>query len=653
MKKNCYLGIFEKLLLTAEFDAKMRQTLIDCAGLDWSKISPTIFGVMFQGVMDRQKRRELGAHYTSEENILKLINPLFMNDLWKEFDRVKTDPAALDQFHDKIAWLKFLDPACGCSNFLIVSYRELRRLELEVLKMKANNNQRVIDISSLLKVSVEQFYGIEIEDFSCQIARVGMWLVDHQMNLLVSEQFGQYYARLPLTQSATIVHGNALRIDWNSVVPKEELNYILGNPPYAGYSNQTKEQKSDVLAVCLDTNGKPIRRAGKIDYVAAWYYKAVQYLSGTQIRAAFVSTNSITQGEQVAAVWKPLFDAFGIHIDFAYRTFKWSNEAKGKSAVHCVIVGFSAAYNGEKVIYDGDIELAAANINPYLVDSPDVFIESRQQPLCDVPQMITGNGPTDGGHLIIEDVDLPDFLKADPLSEKYIRRFMGADEFINKKSRWCLWMVGANPNELKKCPTVIKRVESVRAFRAKSVAAATQKSAETPALFQEIRQPNTDYIVVPIVSSECRRYIPIGFLSATTIASDATLIIPNAALYHFGILTSNVHMSWMRAICGRLEMRYRYSKDIVYNNFPWPDVTDKQKAVIEKLAQAVLDARDMFPFSSLADLYDPRIMPSELLKAHQALDRAVAALYGLPANMDEPGIVAALMERYRMLVELQ
>jgi len=641
--------LFSELLPTAEFDYKMRQLLLDCLNFEWNKISPAIFGAMFQGVMDKDQRRELGAHYTSEENILKLINPLFMDELWKEYDQIKTSPDGLDRFHDKISRLKFLDPACGCGNFLIITYRELRLLELEILKMKLSTIQRVLDISPMLKVNVEQFYGIEYEEFPCQIAQVGMWLIDHQMNLLVSEQFGMYYARLPLTQSATIVHGNALRIDWESIVPKEELSFILGNPPFIGYSNQSEEQKRDILSVYIEKNGRPYKTAGKIDYVSAWYFKAAKYLQKTQIRAAFVSTNSITQGEQVAAVWKPLFEQFIIQIDFAYRTFKWINEAKGKAAVHCVIVGFSTGCADKKMIFDGVDKFMANNISPYIIDAPNIFVESRKKPLCDVPEMCTGNRPADGGHLIIEDKDLEDFVKADPLSKTYIHRFMGAEEYINNKKRWCLWLVGVSPADLRRMPEVMKRIAACKNDRENAPDAGRKKLATTPSLFREQMTSDSDFVVIPAVSSEKRQYIPIGFLHPSVIVSNLVTFIPNATLYHFGILASSVHMAWTRAVCGRLEMRYRYSKDIVYNNFPWPDITKDQIELVEKSAQTILDARSLFSYSSLADLYDSLTMPPKLLKAHQALDRAVMKLYGFGKDTAEADIVAALMERYQKL----
>ncbi|MDD2269245.1 MAG: methylase [Eubacteriales bacterium] len=645
-------GLFASLLPSADFDAKMRRILLDCCNFNWNKISPAVFGAMFQGVMDKDQRRELGAHYTSEENILKLINPLFMDELWEEFDRIKSDSVKLDRFHDKISRLKFLDPACGCGNFLIITYRELRLLELEVLKMRINNVNMIIDISPMLKVNVEQFYGIEYEDFPCQIAQAGMWLMDHQMNLRAAEEFGTYYARLPLTQSATIIHGNALQLDWESIVSKYELSYILGNPPFIGYSLQSEEQKADILSVYVDSENRPIKNAGKIDYVAAWYYKAAKLMAGTDIRTAFVSTNSIVQGEQVSAVWRTLYDQFGIHIDFGYRTFIWNNEAKGKAAVHCVIVGFSSNNKeSNKVIYEnGDIRTKAQNINPYLVDAPDVFIDSRSTALCPSPPMFWGNKPVDGGNLILSKSEYEEMIDRDPSVKKYIRKMYGAEEYINNIERYCLWLIDTAPHEIRELPDVLKRVEACRQFRLDSKKEATRKAADYPSRFMEVRQPDTDYIIVPSVSSERRRYIPIGFLPSEIIVNNAVHIIANATLYHFGVLTSNVHMAWVRAVCGRLKSDYRYSKDIVYNNFPWPEATNEQKTIIEYAAQGVLDARSKFPGSTLADMYDPLTMPKDLLKAHQKLDRAVMLAYGFSVkDTNEAKCVALLMERYRSL----
>lgn len=638
-------GLFAQSLPFADFNAKMRQTLLDCCAFDWNKISPAIFGAMFQGVMDKKQRRELGAHYTSEENILKLINPLFMDALWREFDRVKAVPARLDAFHHKIASLKFLDPACGCGNFLIITYRELRLLELEILKMKTNTGQRHLDISTMLKVSVEQFYGIEYEDFPCQIAQVGMWLMDHQMNLRVADMFGMYYARLPLTQSATIVHANALRMDWEDVVPAKELSYILGNPPFVGARIMSAEQKDDLLHVFEDT-----KNAGNLDYVCCWYKKAVEIMQkNRRISTALVSTNSIAQGEQVAILWKPFFDK-GIHIHFAYRTFKWSNEAKGKAAVHCVIVGFGMQKQTDNFIVNNDTRHKAENINGYLIDASNICIESRKKPLCAVPEIGIGNKPIDGGYYLFTEAEKNEFVKKEPLSEKYFRKWLGSEEFINGKVRYCLWLGDCPPSELKSMPECLKRVDAVKQYRLASKSAPTRKLADKPRRFHVENMPTSEYIVIPEVSSENRYYIPLGFLSPDILSSNLVKIIPNATFYHFGILTSSVHMAWTRAVAGRLKSDYRYSKDIVYNNFPWPEANDKQKATIEPLAQAVLDARALFPESSLADLYDPLTMPPELLKAHQKLDRAVMKLYGFKANMAEAEVVAKLFERYQRLV---
>ena len=624
-------ALFEERLAPVQFNEKMRATLIECIKFDWSEISPAIFGAMFQGVMDKEQRRTMGAHYTSEENILKLINPLFLDELWKEFDRVKTSPVALEQFHEKLARLKFLDPACGCGNFLIITYRELRLLELEVLKMQHSTKQtQILNVSGLLKVNVEQFYGIELEHFACQVAQVGMWLIDHQMNLRVSEYFGQYYARLPLAQSATIVHGNALRIDWEHVVSKRELSYILGNPPFVGYKYQNAEQKEDMRRIFPNVKN--------LDYVCAWYEKASNYIIDTYIKCAFVSTNSIVQGEQTAILWKPLHEK-GVRINFGVQSFIWNNEARGKAAVYCVIIGFS------KIGTENDL-------NPYLLKAPIVFIERRNKPICDAPEMVYGNEPREGGNLIIEKEDYLDFLSIEPNADRYIRCFYGSEEFINNIQRYCLWLVDANPSEIKKMPLVMERIEKTREFRLSCKRQGTISAAEKPSLFESIRQPDSSYILIPVVSSERRKYIPIGFVSPDIIVNNAVQIIPNATLYHFGILTSNVHNAWTRAVCGRLKSDYRYSKDIVYNNFVWPDATEEQQAEIETLAQAVLDARANYPESSLADLYDPLTMPPDLLKAHQNLDRAVMKLYGFPIkDFTEADCVARLMELYQKKIE--
>jgi len=637
-------ALFEMSLPPAEFDSKMRGILLDCINFDWAEISPAIFGAMFQGVMDEKQRREMGAHYTSEENILKLINPLFMDVLWDEFDRVKTNDNALSAFHEKIARLKFLDPACGCGNFLIITYRELRMLELEVLRMKYSSAQLMIDFTGLLKINVEQFYGIEYENFPCQIAQVGMWLIDHQMNMRISDEFGMYHARLPLTQSATIVNGNALRMDWEDVVSKNELSYILGNPPFVGHQWRTAEQKEDMDIVYQD--GK---KFGKLDYVCCWYKKSINYMEHTSIKAAFVSTNSIVQGESVAVMWKPIFEK-GFEITFAYPSFLWSNEAKGKAAVYCVIVGFAkAGITKNKQIFLQDSVVDANNINGYLLNAPNVFIQSRGKPLtAGMPEMSKGSQPTCGGNLILSAEERDDIVSEYPQADDWIKRYLGADDFINNNARYCLWLKGVIPKDYRSIKPIMQRLEQVAKMRRSSPTASVQRDADTPMLFTQIRQPENQYLVVPEVSSERRRYIPIGYLEPNVIASNKLYILPDATLYMFGILTSNVHMAWMRIVAGRLKSDYSYSP-AVYNNFPWPTANDTQQIEIDKLAQAVLYARGNYATASLADLYDPLTIPPDLLKAHRALDAAVMKLYGFPVKADftEAHCVAALMEMYQ------
>ena len=638
-------GLFADLLPTPDFNAAMRQALLDCCDFDWSAISPAIFGAMFQGVMDAKARRELGAHYTSEENILKVIRPLFLDSLWAEFERVRTSEKALAAFHDKIARLRFLDPACGCGNFLIVAYRELRVLELEILKMLFSG-QRVLDIHSQLKVSVAQFAGMEIEDFPCQIARVGMWLMDHLMNLKAAEEFGQYYARLPLTESANIVHGNALEIDWNDVVPKNEFFYIFGNPPFVGKKEQSAQQKNELVAVFGNEKG-----VGNLDYVCAWYGKAASLMRGTSIRAAFVSTNSITQGEQSPILWRIMLDKYAAHIDFAHRTFRWDNEARSKAHVHCVIIGFSTADNdAPKLIFDGNERREAKNINGYLVDAPNIIIKSRSNGICaDAPPIYYGSMPIDDGHLILDEEAAQAIIAENAQNAQFIREYAGGVEFIQNRKRWCLWLKDAPPTVIRKSPLIRERVESTAKFRRSSARPQTLALAETPFLFGEIRQPDTPMLVIPKVSSENRRYIPIIFAEPSIIVSGSALIVPDATLYHFGVLCSSVHNAWMRAVAGRMKSDYQYSNTIVYNNFPWPDADEAHRAAIEKTAQAILDARARFPEASLADLYDELAMPPELRRAHQANDRAVLAAYGIKPDTPEPEIVAELMARYRAL----
>ena len=521
-------------------------------------------------------------------------------------------------------------------------------MEFETLKLLFEMHQ-ISMIDAFIMVKSEQFYGIEIEDFPCQVAQLSMVLMKHLMDREMSDYFGINIIEFPIRESATIVRGNALRIDWNEVCTAERLNYIIGNPPFIGYSMQSNEQKEDILSVFLDRKGKAIKTAGKIDFVAGWYYKAAQYMQGTAIRAAFVSTNSITQGDQVAPIWGTIIPLFGIKIDFAYRTFKWGNEAKANAAVHCVIIGFSpqSTYAGTKYIFDHGISFEVMRINPYLVEADNVFIASRSKPLNNIPQMITGNRPVDGGHLIIEAREYEEFVNSEPDALKYIKKMIGSKEFINGLDRYCLWLVGVSPKEIRQMPKVLERVDNVRKARLSSPDAGARALADTPTLFREIYNPESA-IVIPLVSSENRRYVPIGFIDSNTITTNLIGLIPNATLFHFGILTSNVHMAWMRTVAGRLEMRYRYSKDIVYNNFIWPDCTPAQKEKIEQTAQGILDARANYPNDSYADLYDDTVMPPDLRRAHQANDRAVWEAYGRAWPIgDEAACVAHLMRLYQ------
>lgn len=648
-------GLFAEFLPMPAFDTDMRQRLLDCCALDWSRISPAIFGSMFQCVMNAEERRALGAHYTSERNILKLINPLFMNALRAEFETIQYDKSnrkekRLQDFHRKLTELTMLDPACGCGNFLVVAYRELRRLELAViaerekLELESSGTKWMLSANDVCLVNVSQFYGIEIEDFPAQIAQVAMWLMDHQMNIEAGNYFGEAYARIPLTASATIVCGNALTLDWASVVPQGKLSYILGNPPFMGYSNQTAEQKAMLMQIF---NGE--KRAGKLDFVAGWYGKACDYIKGTPIRCAFVSTNSICQGEQASTLWQPLLQD-GLSINFAYRTFKWSNEARNQAAVHCVIVGFAYAATEEKLLFnEKGVCQKVGHINSYLTAAPDAFIPVRSKPLCAVPEMTTGNRPADGGHLIIEAEDYDAFVAEEPAALPYIKRLMGSMEFINNKKRWCLWLVGASPAELRALPKVMERVEKCRQDRLNAVDAGRRKLAERPTLFRETKNPDT-YVIIPETSSERRAFIPMDFLTSEVICTNSAQIIPNATLYHFGILTSTMHMAWTRTVCGRLKSDYRYSNKLVYNNFPWPNATQEQQNTIAEQAQAVLNARALYPDCSLADLYDPLTMPPELVAAHHHLDAAVEHAYG-HTFADDVERVAFLFERYSELTQ--
>jgi hypothetical protein len=648
-------GLFKERLTPAAFNSTMRKTLLKCCTLDWKQIKPEIFGAMFQSIKEKDKRRALGEHYTSETNILKVIQPLFLDELWDDFERIKKLPSfglrqqRLKEFHNKLRSLKFLDPACGCGNFLVVTYREIRLLEVEVLS-EYLQSQLVMDIDLLIRVNVDQFYGIEVEEFPARIAETALWLMDHLMNLKASEKFGKYFLRIPLTATPNIIIDNALKADWESVVPKNELSYIMGNPPFLGAHVMGKQQKNE-----LENIFNNLKNCGELDYVTCWYKKAADYIQDTEIECAFVSTNSICQGQQVSILWPELINKSDIKINFAHQTFKWSNEARGNAAVYCVIIGFAINDRPIKKIYQYEtvtsepMEIQVKQINAYLVNFDDLFIISRQKPLCDVPEMNFGNMPLDGGHLLLSDEEKNEFIKIEPKVKKYIKPLISAHEFLNGIRRWCIWLVNVEPSELRKMPEVMKRVEAVKNFRLASIAPSTRDHAVTPSLFRDRNNPNSS-IVIPSTSSELRKYIPMGFFDKNYIANNSCHIIPDATLYHFGILTSTMHMAWVRYVCGRLEMRYRYSKDIVYNNFPWPTPTEKQKKEIEKVAQEILDARTKFPNSSLADLYDPITMPPVLLKAHQKLDKIVEKSYGKTFDIDSERI-AHLFYLYQNIIE--
>lgn len=640
--------LFEEMLPIASFNSEMRSIILEASALDWGKISPAIFGSLFQSVMNPEERRNLGAHYTSEKNIFKLIKPLFLDELRAEFEKVKGNTKKLKEFHHKLSTLKFLDPACGSGNFLIITYRELRLLEIDILRSLFKKGERVLDVGSILWLDVDQFYGIEYDEFAAKIAEVAMWLIDHQMNMQVSEEFGQYFARLPLKKAAKIVHGNSLRIDWEEVVPKTELSYIVGNPPFYGSSLQTAEQKEDMEIVFNVVKG-----AGVLDYVAAWYLKAAIFMQNSIISTGFVSTNSITQGEQVAVLWNEMINKYKVDIHFAHRTFDWSNEAKGNAAVHCVIIGFATFIKKEKQLFEyehikGEPQVKfVKNINPYLVDATNVIIGKRKLPLSDVPKVKRGNSAYDGGKLIFHTKEeYLDFISNEPNSKIFIKNLIGAKEFLNNGKRWCLWLLDAKPSDLRKLPLVMERVNAVKTFRENSKGAETRKYATTPALFRDKNNPST-YIVIPRVSSERRKYIPFGFFDKSSIVADSCLFAPDASIYDFGMLTCVMHMTWVKYTCGRLKSDFRYSIDIVYNNYPFPkDPSTKNKQKVEAKAQKVLDVRAEYPESSLADLYDPLTMPPKLVKAHQELDKAVDLCYRPQAFTTENARIEFLFDLY-------
>ena len=619
---------------------------------DWSAISPTIFGAVFESTLNPETRRSGGMHYTSIENIHKLIDPLFLDGLKAEFAEIEAvtverpRKAKLEAFQRKLAGLKFLDPACGSGNFLTETYISLRRLESETISL-LHKGQIMLDIGNPIQVSISQFYGIEINDFAVTVAKTALWIAESQMMKETEDVVHMTLDFLPLKSYANIVEGNALRTEWTDVIPKHELNYIMGNPPFVGARMMGAEQKDDVNAIFPGW-----KNAGNLDYVSCWYKKAADLMAGTSIRAALVSTNSVTQGEAVANLWKPLFES-GVHIDFAHRTFRWDSEAKIKAHVHCVIVGFSTAPNAApKTLFTSERAQVVQNINGYLLDADNVFVESRSKPLCDVPEIGIGNKPIDGGNYLFTKEEMDEFLKTEPAAGKWFKPWYGSQEFINRCPRYCLWLGDCPPNELRKMPECMKRVEAVRQLRLASKSAGTVKLADTPTRFHVENMPEGTYIVVPEVSSERRRYVPMGFMTPDILCSNLVKIIPNATLYHLGVLTSNVHMAWMRAVCGRLKSDYRYSKDVVYNNFPWPTPTDAQKAKIEQTAQAILDARALYPDASLADLYDETTMPPELRKAHQQNDKAVMIAYGFWGKLNsEPACVSELMKMYQRLTE--
>ena len=661
-------GLFsDEAVIIPRFTQELKDTIAEAARFDWARISPTIFGAVFESTLNPETRRKGGMHYTSLSSIHKLIDPLFLNDLRQELEGIKeiavprTQKRRLREYQEKLAGLVFLDPACGSGNFLTESYLCLRRLENEALKLMVAADSKTMtgqiafgfDEESPIHVSIHQFYGIEINDFAASVAKTALWIAESQMLRETEDIIHQEMDFFPLKDYAGITEGNALRLDWRKAVPVDRLSYIIGNPPFVGYSLQTKEQKADILSLYVDEKGKPYKTAGKIDYVSGWYWKASELMTRhAGVRAALVSTNSISQGEQVAAIWKPLYDRFGIHIDFAYRTFVWDSEADQKAQVHCVIVSFSRTWAGKKRIYIDDAAIEAQNISPYLIDAPAIFIQSNKSNLCGMPEMLKGSSPVDGGGLLMTEEERADMIAKDPGTDPFIKVFLGAREYIHNTARYCLWLTGASPDDVLKHTPIKDRVEQVRAFRLASSKAATRKFADYPWRFMELRQPETNYIIIPRHSSENRRYIPFGFMPPDVICGDANNMIPDASMYMFGVLMSNVHMSWVRAFCGRIKSDYRYSNDIIYNNFPWPDPTAAQRQQIEQTAQAILDARALYPDSSLASLYDPLTMPIELRRAHQMNDKAVMQAYGMPIRTtDEAACVAWLMRLYQEMTQ--
>lgn len=652
--------LFGGRLPIANFNSDMRERLLACCRFDWSKISPAVFGSLFQSIMTKKERRQIGAHYTSERDILKVIRSLFLDDLKERFEKIKSNKSELRKFHAELGRIKILDPACGCGNFLVIAYRELRRLETEILQAlhpritgaeTHGDTRALFDVRQEMHIDVDQMYGIEIEEWPAQIAKVALWLVDHQMNIELSEAFGDAVVRLPLTHSAKIVNANALRVDWNEVLPADECSYVLGNPPFVGKKARDAAQSEDMTLVFGNRSG-----IGSLDYVCCWYQVAAKYIAGTDIRVAFVSTNSITQGEQPGVLWPELFRQFGIHIHFGHRTFPWTSEARGKAHVHVVIIGFGNERRGSNTIHDYDAKgeplgvVTAPNVSPYLAAGPDAVVKNRSKPISTVPEMAFGNMPNDGGNLLLDDEDRRALLAECPEANSFVRELISADQFLNGEKRWCLWLVDAPPAEIRKLKPIQSRVAEVKKLRLASKRATTRELADYPALFGEIRQPTTRYVLVPRHSSERRDYIPLAFFDPEIIVSDSCMFVGSATLYHFGVLHSEMHMGWVRQICGRIKSDYRYSARLVYNNFPWPaEVTDKQRDAVEAAAQAVLDARSQFPKASLADLYDPLSMPKPLRQAHTALDRVVDRCYRPQPFPDERRRFEYLFELWETL----
>ncbi|MEI6297242.1 MAG: DNA methyltransferase, partial [bacterium] len=645
-------ALFGESLGFADFNRAMRDALLASTRFDWSRISPAIFGSLFQSVMEPKERRQIGGHYTSERDILKVIRALFLDDLRAQFERIQRHKPELKRFHQRLAQLRFLDPACGCGNFLVITYREVRALEIEVLKALHGGAQQELDIQHLSRVDVDQFYGIEISEWPARIAEVALWLMDHQMNLRLSEAFGQYFVRLPLRKSPTIVCGNALRLDWKKILPPAQCGYVLGNPPFIGAKFQSPEQRADMELVAGG-----VENHGLLDYVSGWYFKAAEFVKGTPIVVGFVSTNSITQDEQVGVLWNNLFQRYGVKTHFGHRTFPWQSDARGKAHVHVVIMGFATVDAPSKRIYDYEeggehvTVINARNISPYLVEGPDRAIVNRETPLCEVPAIGIGNKPIDDGNYLFTPEEKAAFLKLEPQAAKFFRRWLGSVEFINGIERWCLWLGECPPDKLRQMPEAWKRVQAVRKFRLASKSPPTKKLADKPAGFHVENMPKDNYLLIPKVSSERRRYIPMGFIKAGLLASDLVFVFPNASLFHFGILSSAMHMAWVRQVGGRLKSDYRYSSKLVYNNYPWPTPSAaKQRAAVEKAAQAVLDAREehLKKGVTLADLYDPISMPPKLVKAHAGLDRAVDLCYrpaSFPSERQRVEFLFALYEQ--------